>query len=104
MVDKYGVGDDPYCYPGTDILINKLDIKDDTKLAEAEKVLSDLSLEDIEYAPPPYDLKYFKNIHYQLFSDVYEWAGDIPTGTAPNSESCCSHFRAQTTKPSEGCW
>lgn len=77
MVDKYGVGDDPYCYPGTDILVNKLDIKDDTKLAEAEKVLSDLSLEDIEYTPPPYNLEYFKNIHYQLFSDVYEWAGDI---------------------------
>jgi len=36
MRDKYGVAEDKYCYPGTDILINLLDIKDADLLAEAE--------------------------------------------------------------------
>jgi len=94
MVDKYGTGDDPYCYPDSDVLINKLDIKEDEKLAEAEKVLSDLSLDDIEFAPPPYNLDYFQSIHLQLFSDIYEWAGKIRTVdiSKGNTRFCTCQF------------
>lgn len=94
MVDKYGTGDDPYCYPGSDVLINKLDIKEDDKLAEAEKVLSDLSLDDIEFSPPPYNLDYFQSIHLQLFSDIYEWAGKIRTVdiSKGNTRFCACQF------------
>lgn len=94
MVDKYGAGDDPYCYPGSDVLINKLDIKEDEKLAEAEKVLSDLSLDDIEFSPPPYNLDYFQSIHLQLFSDIYEWAGKIRTVdiSKGNTRFCTCQF------------
>lgn len=94
MVDKYGAGDDPYCYPGSDVLINKLDIKEDEQLAEAEKVLSDLSLDDIEFSPPPYNLDYFQKIHFQLFSDIYEWAGKIRTVdiSKGNTRFCTCQF------------
>lgn len=36
MRDKYGVGGNPACYPGTDVLINRLDLRDPDLLAAAE--------------------------------------------------------------------
>ncbi|WP_233080035.1 hypothetical protein [Rheinheimera soli] len=36
MRDKYGVEHDSYCYPGSDVLINLLNIKNSQELAEAE--------------------------------------------------------------------
>ena len=36
MRDKYGTRNDPACYPGTDVLINKLELRDADLLAEAE--------------------------------------------------------------------
>jgi cell filamentation protein len=32
MPDKYGIGDDPYCYPGTDVLENRLNLTDACEL------------------------------------------------------------------------
>ena len=36
MRDKYGVNQDIYCYSNSDVLINKLNIKEHNSLAEAE--------------------------------------------------------------------
>lgn len=79
MRDKYGTGPDPYCYPGTTALRNLLNITDEDALADAERVLSTAALEQIEFELPPYDLAYFSRIHRQLFSDVYQWAGELRT-------------------------
>ena len=38
--DKYGTGQDPYCYPNSDILINSLNIHDEALLEEAERDIS----------------------------------------------------------------
>ena len=76
---KYGTGDDPYCYKNTDILINNLNIKDNALLELAETDISLLSSESIDFAPPPYNFTYLKNIHKTLFSDLYLWAGLIRT-------------------------
>jgi cell filamentation protein len=40
-LDKYGAGDDPYCYPGSNVLKNLLSIEDDKELAEAEAELTE---------------------------------------------------------------
>jgi cell filamentation protein len=40
MVDKYGTGQDPYCYPGTYVLINKFNIQDQIILQEAEREIT----------------------------------------------------------------
>ncbi|MBX8475765.1 putative adenosine monophosphate-protein transferase Fic [Pseudomonas capsici] len=77
MIDKYGTGQDPYCYPGTSVLRNLLGLTNDHLLAEAERALSEVAASAIDFAPPPYDLSYLKNIHHQLFSDLYEWAGEL---------------------------
>jgi cell filamentation protein len=79
MVDKYGTGQDHYTYPNSSILINKLGIKDEHQLLEAERDLSELAAVDIEFNEPPYDLDYWCNIHQKLFSDIYDWAGKIRT-------------------------
>lgn len=77
MLDKYGAGQDPYCYSGTAVLRNHLDLTDDRILAEAERALSEVAAESIEFAPPPYDLSYLQSIHQRLFTDLYEWAGEL---------------------------
>ena len=77
--DKYGAGDDPYCYPDSDVLHNILNIENNTELKEAEEVLTELAAIQIEFDPPPYNLDYLKSIHQQLFEDLYEWAGDLRT-------------------------
>ena len=77
-MDKYGeLGDSLYCYSGTNILKNKLNIRDEQILEQAELELSGLSSSLIEYAEPPYDLQYLQSIHAQLFGDLYEWAGQL---------------------------
>lgn len=50
MSDKYGVGQDPYCYPGSDVLRNKLDIRDDPTLSEAEYQLSAVAAEHLDFS------------------------------------------------------
>ena len=77
-MDKYGeLGDSLYCYMGTGILKNKLNIRDELILEQAELELSSASSSLIEYTEPPYNLCYLQTIHEQLFSDLYEWAGQL---------------------------
>lgn len=78
-LDKYGTGDDPYCYTGSDVLRNLLNIEDSEELAEAEKEITLLAVQNIEFDSPPYDLEYLQNIHRQVFEDIYEWAGELRT-------------------------
>ena len=77
MVDKYGTGDDPACYPGTSVLKNLLNIEDEDILEEAEREISSITASEIEFSPPPYDLTYLQEIHRALFADIYSWAGSI---------------------------
>ncbi|MEL4165676.1 putative adenosine monophosphate-protein transferase Fic [Pseudomonas sp. ZS001] len=90
MLDKYGVGEDAYCYPGSTVLRNKLDIRDDATLSEAEQQLTAIAADSVEFNPPPYDLVYLQNIHRRLFSDLYEWAGELRTvGMAKQDTRFC---------------
>lgn len=77
MIDKYGAGQDPYCYPGTTTLRNLLDIRDDELLAAAERDLSRLAASKLTFELPPYDLDYLCQLHRLLFQDIYPWAGEL---------------------------
>ncbi|MDW3716617.1 MULTISPECIES: putative adenosine monophosphate-protein transferase Fic [Pseudomonas] len=79
MVDKYGTGQDPYCYPATRVLRNRLGLTSDAALNRAERSLSEIAASEIEFALPPYDLAALQRIHRQLFADVYDWAGELRT-------------------------
>lgn len=69
------------CYPGTSILINKFDIRDEQKLNEVESVL--VSARNAEWINVPrqssFDFEHYKEIHRYLFSDLYDWAGQVRT-------------------------
>ena len=74
----YAAEHDPLCYPGTTVLRNKLNIKDQIKLDEFELALF-LTRAD-EAAPAGYlDYEHYKVIHHHLFQDIYEWAGEVRT-------------------------
>ena len=67
------------CYPGTSVLINKFDIRDEAKLNEVESVL--VSARNAEWLNEPevstFDFFHYKAIHHFLFSDLYDWAGQV---------------------------
>lgn len=80
MLDKYGVTQDRYCYPDADVLINHLDIRDAVLLAEAEAEFTAERYRTYE-APKltiaDFTLEHLKQLHYHLFQDVYDWAGQL---------------------------
>lgn len=69
--------DSKYCYPDSDVLINKLDIRDADKLFEAEVELTFIRLQELQENPirGKYDFNHLKAIHKHIFQDLYDWAG-----------------------------
>lgn len=74
---KYGSTNSKYCYPGTDILINKLEIYNENLLKEAETLYSAQRLLELSVEPlqGTFDLNHLKQIHYYIFQDIYLFAG-----------------------------
>lgn len=68
-----------YCYPGTDVLINKLNIRDSQTLEVAERDLSFKRLQQLQKNPikGSFDMKHLQSIHKHIFQDLYSWAGEI---------------------------
>ena len=81
MKDFYNSRNSIYCYPGTDLLINKLDIHDSNKLFELEKqiVLAKLYILRQNTTLYGFDKTHFLNIHKFLFEDIYPFAGKFRT-------------------------
>ena len=73
--------DTKYCYPDTDVLINKLDIRDLDKLHIFERKLTMLRLLELLDKPinGKFDFKHLQAIHAYIFQDVYDWAGKVRT-------------------------
>lgn len=53
MLDKYGADQDPYCYPGSSVLRNRLDLHDEESLHEAERELSEIAVGSLHLYSPP---------------------------------------------------
>lgn len=69
------------CYENTSVLINKFDIRDENQLNALEQSMTsvliakasmDISFENI-------DFEFYKSLHRYVFSDIYEWAGEVRT-------------------------
>lgn len=67
------------CYPDTTVLVNKLGIKNQEMLNVVElrivismtiKIENEINFENV-------DFEFYKNLHKQLFGDLYEWAGTV---------------------------
>lgn len=71
-----------YCYPGTDVLINKLNIKNQEDLDVAERRITILMLTTMELREVPspdklFSVNYYLGLHKELFGEIYSFAGEI---------------------------
>ena len=65
---------DPYCYPGTTVLRNVPNIRDQAELDEFEAAMTAQRADE----PLPggrLSVSHYRRIHHHLFQDVYFWAG-----------------------------
>jgi cell filamentation protein len=69
---------DPYVYPGTAILKNRLGITDPDFLDKQERVLVALRIRR-NVPRGNFDLDHLRAIHRHLFQDIYDWAGELRT-------------------------
>ena len=84
--------DSKYCYPNSFVLKNKLNIKNQTELENAERAITSLkasqaSLERIEGG---FDFEHLKKIHKFLFGEIYDWAGSVRTVNISKGSRFCS--------------
>ena len=68
-----------YCYPDSNVLKNRMGVRDSERLSQLERRLTMLRLLELIDRPirGKYDLKHLQAIHKYIFQDVYEWAGEI---------------------------
>lgn len=85
--------DDYYCYPGSKVLRNKLNIQDEKTLDTAEREIT--GLKAVEFISNPFpdelDFSYIKRLHQLLFNDIYDWAGEIRTIDISKGNIFCQH-------------
>lgn len=79
MTELYEAVNSIYCYPNTNVLVNKLDIKDNKKLSTIERKLVLLKLYELRQNKQisNFDIHHFLSIHKFLFEDIYPFAGKI---------------------------
>lgn len=70
-----------YCYPDTDILINRLDLKDNAILQKYEAKITAAKLLALRQKGiiGEFDSKHIRDIHKYLFEDIYPFAGNYRT-------------------------
>lgn len=73
--------DDVYCYPDSDVLVNKLGVRDADELDRHERAITDRLAYDMalsfDFGGCGFDD--WKRIHAHLFGDIYDWAGEVRT-------------------------
>ena len=93
MGKSYSEGfDSIYCYPNTNILINKLNIQDQDELHLAEADITSQRINQIKksgWIPGDFDINHLKAIHRHIFQDIYSWAGEIRTVDIAKSNMFC---------------
>jgi cell filamentation protein len=70
----YDAVKDPYCYPGTKVLKNRVNIRRAKELRQFELVMTTQRFDE----PLPagqFSLSHYCAVHHHLFQDVYSWAG-----------------------------
>ena len=69
---------DPYLYENTEVLKNKLDIRTQDGLNDAEADYVVYRLKELAMNPLPgeYNTEHLLRMHHYIFQDLYEWAGE----------------------------
>lgn len=74
----YDASADPYCYPGTTILKNIPDLRDQEALEKFEAAMT-AQRSDEPLPAGRFTVQHYRAIHHHLFQDVYSWAGKFRT-------------------------
>ena len=79
MSQKYGSTDSKYFYPNSNTLVNRLDIRNEKLLNEAEALYTAQRLLELHAKPimTNFDLENLKMIHKYIYQDLYKFAGTI---------------------------
>lgn len=69
---------DPYLYEDSQVLRNKLNIRTQKELDDAEADYAVFRLKDLAMSPMPgeYNTEHLLKMHQYIFQDLYEWAGE----------------------------
>lgn len=83
--------DSIYCYPDSYILRNKLNIKEQEMLVEAERSITSLRILELKENPPKgtMNFDYLRKLHKNVFGDIYSWAGEIRTVNITKGNMFC---------------
>ena len=83
--------DNSYCYPSTNVLKNKLDIRDSETLSAAERELTSVQEFMLRVKPlkGDFDYKHLQDIHKKLFGEIYTWAGKLRTVNIGKGNTFC---------------
>jgi len=73
--------DKAYCYPKTNVLVNKFGIKNFDELSKTEEIITIEKIRELQISPVKgsFDIEHLKTIHKYIFQDIYEWAGKLRT-------------------------
>ena len=75
---------DPYCYPGTDVLINHGDyhIQAELNKFEADAVFVANAALKVRPITGPFNAARLRDTHRRIFGNVYPWAGEFRRASA----------------------
>lgn len=82
---------DPYLDPASGILRNTLGLKDQTRLENAEREITQFALTVLADNPiqGQYDLAHLQDFHRAIFKDIYPWAGEIRSVAISKGDMFC---------------
>ena len=85
---------DPYCYPDSRVLKNKLNIHDFDELSLEERKLVKYRSRELFEEPIQgrFDFEHLKAILRYLFQDIFDWAGEVRTVDIAKGNLFCRCF------------
>jgi len=99
-VSRYSTVEDPLCYPGTQVLRNKANIREQDDLDQFEQLMFESRAEE-RLPEGALDFTHYLALHHHYFQDVYCWAGDvraIRTGKGSNWFCYPEHIVTQANR------
>lgn len=92
---------DPYLYENSDVLKNKLGIKDETALSDAEADITAAKMMTVDEIKGDFDYSHYKKLHKHIFGDIYDWAGEEREIPVNKSEKILGGLSVQYAYPNE---
>ncbi|QQM32369.1 Fic family protein [Martelella lutilitoris] len=99
-MSRYDAIEDPLCFPGTQVLRNKADLRDQDELDEFEQLMFHSRAEE-DLPDGDLNFSHYCAVHRHFFQDVYSWAGQVRTiRTSKGGSMFCypEHIETEATK------